>query len=151
MGDLRVVTTAGADTVLPEGSVAEFTASVRGAILRPGDGGYDAARTAYNAMIDRRPALITRCTSAANVIAGVQFARAHNLLVSVRGGAPPEVSVAQPIGHEPASVWVDSEGVDGRQPALGRQVDDLPVVRGEEGPPALHMRSHALRSIALLR
>jgi FAD/FMN-containing dehydrogenase len=37
-------------------------------------------------MIDRRPALIARCAGAADVMAGVQFARAHNLLVSVRGG-----------------------------------------------------------------
>src|SRR4029453_6944290 len=56
------------------------------ALLCPGDDGYDAARTVYNAMIDRRPALIIRCASAADVIAGRQFARAHNLLVSVRGG-----------------------------------------------------------------
>jgi FAD/FMN-containing dehydrogenase len=86
VAELRVTTTSGAEAVVHESSVAEFTASLRGTVLRPGDGGYDAARTVYNAMIDRRPALIARCTSAADVIAGVQFARAHHLLVSVRGG-----------------------------------------------------------------
>jgi FAD/FMN-containing dehydrogenase len=86
MGDLQVATTLGTDTVLREGSVAEFNASLRGTLLRPGDDGYDPARTVYNAMIDRRPALIARCAGAADVLAGVQFARAHHLLVSVRGG-----------------------------------------------------------------
>jgi FAD/FMN-containing dehydrogenase len=86
MGDLQVATTFGANTVLREGSVAELKANLRGALLRPGDDGYDAVRTVHNAMIDRRPALIARCAGAADVIAGVQFARTHHLLVSVRGG-----------------------------------------------------------------
>ncbi|TMJ44877.1 MAG: FAD-dependent oxidoreductase, partial [Alphaproteobacteria bacterium] len=50
------------------------------------DGGYDEARTVWNGMINRRPALIARCTGAADVIAAVRFARTHGLLVSVRGG-----------------------------------------------------------------
>ena len=60
--------------------------TVRGAILCPGQDGYHAARTIPNAMIDRRPAVIARCTGAADVIASVRFAREHDLLVSVRGG-----------------------------------------------------------------
>src|ERR1700688_905599 len=60
--------------------------TVRGAVLCPGQDGYDAARTIPNAMIDRRPAVIARCTGAADVIACVRFAREHDLLVSVRGG-----------------------------------------------------------------
>lgn len=60
--------------------------NMRGAVLCPGQGGYDAARTVPNAMIDRRPAAIARCTGAADVIACVRFAREHDLLVSVRGG-----------------------------------------------------------------
>jgi hypothetical protein len=72
------------------------------------------------------------------------------IFVHVRGGAPPELSVAQPIGHEPASVRGDSEGVDGRQPVCGRYVDDSAVVRGEAGPPTLKVRAHAISSIALL-
>ena len=86
MTALRSTTTIGTGTVLQEATVHAFKTSLRGALLCPGDDGYDAARTVYNAMIDRRPALIARCAGTADVIAGVQFARAHNLLVSVRGG-----------------------------------------------------------------
>jgi hypothetical protein len=59
---------------------------LRGALLCPGQDGYDTARTIPNAMINRRPALIARCTGAADVIACVRFAREHDLIVAVRGG-----------------------------------------------------------------
>src|SRR5207253_37291 len=52
----------------------------------PGSDGYDGARRIFNAMIDRRPALIARCERAADVVACVGFARAHGLDVSVKGG-----------------------------------------------------------------
>jgi FAD/FMN-containing dehydrogenase len=55
-------------------------------LLQPGDYGYDEARRVWNAMIDRRPALIARCAGASDVIKAVNFARRHDLLVSVRGG-----------------------------------------------------------------
>src|SRR5262249_24879957 len=67
-------------------ALEKFRAIVRGAVLCPGQDGYDAARTIPNAMIDRRPAIIARCTGAADVIACVRFAREHDLLVSIRGG-----------------------------------------------------------------
>jgi FAD/FMN-containing dehydrogenase len=80
------MTTAGADTILEEPTVAAFQASLRGALLRPEDNGYDAARAIWNGMIDRRPALIARCAGVADVISTVNFARTHRLLVSVCGG-----------------------------------------------------------------
>src|SRR5260370_38455020 len=61
-------------------------ASLRGELIQPGDEGYDAARTVYNGMIDKRPALIARCADVADVIAAVNFARENKLLVSIRGG-----------------------------------------------------------------
>jgi len=55
-------------------------------MLRPGDPEYDTARGIWNGMIDRRPSLIVRCRGVADVIAAVNFARDHRLLVAVRGG-----------------------------------------------------------------
>jgi FAD/FMN-containing dehydrogenase len=86
MTDLRIITTRGTDAILEEAAVQDFAASLRGPLLRLGDGGYDAARKVWNGMIDRRPALIARCAGVADVIAAVRFARDHELLVSVRGG-----------------------------------------------------------------
>jgi FAD/FMN-containing dehydrogenase len=57
-----------------------------GELLRDGDPGYDESRTVFNASIDRRPALIARCTGVADVIAAIGFAREQGLAVSVRGG-----------------------------------------------------------------
>ena len=71
---------------LDEEAVRRLVASTRGTVLRAGQDGYDAARTVWNGMIDRSPALIVRCVSAADVVAAVNFARNHNLLLAVRGG-----------------------------------------------------------------
>ena len=86
MTDLRIATSAGTDAILEEAAVHDFAASLRGPLLRPGDNGYDEARKVWNGMIDRRPALIARCAGVVDVIAAVRFARAHELLVAVRGG-----------------------------------------------------------------
>jgi FAD/FMN-containing dehydrogenase len=86
MSELRATTTQGTEISLKESVVESFKANLRGALLCPGAAGYDEARTIHNAMIDRRPALIARCAGVADVMAGVRFARAHELLVSVRGG-----------------------------------------------------------------
>jgi len=72
--------------VLTDTVVAAFKQSLKGPLLRTGDAGYDEARTVWNAMIDRRPALIARCTDAEDIVCAVNFARAQDLLVSVRGG-----------------------------------------------------------------
>ena len=58
----------------------------RGALLRPGEEGYDEARRIWNGAIDRRPALIARCAGADDVVEALRFARAGELPVSVRGG-----------------------------------------------------------------
>ncbi len=60
--------------------------AVRGAVLTPGDAGYDAARALWNARFDRRPDLIVRCTNADDVRAAVNFARDTGLRLSVKGG-----------------------------------------------------------------
>ena len=67
-------------------AVQEFKASLRGTLLQPGDPDYDQARKVWNGMIDKRPAMIARCAGVSDVIQSVNFARAHNLIVAVRGG-----------------------------------------------------------------
>jgi len=57
-----------------------------GTTLQPGDAGYDEARSVFNGMIDRRPAIIARCASTADVAAAVRFGRAEGLTISVYGG-----------------------------------------------------------------
>ncbi len=63
-----------------------FARSLHGELLGPGSDSYEQARRLWNAMIDKRPALIARCTGAADVIAAVNFAREHGQTVAVRGG-----------------------------------------------------------------
>ena len=60
--------------------------SLKGQAVLPGDRDYDAARTIWNAMIDRRPGVIVRCAAADDVPPVIQFARDHGLEISVRGG-----------------------------------------------------------------
>lgn len=66
--------------------IEELQGSLRGALLLPGEAQYDDARKIWNAMIDKRPAMIVRCAGAADVRASVDFAREHGLRLAVRGG-----------------------------------------------------------------
>jgi FAD/FMN-containing dehydrogenase len=86
MADLSMTTTTGSHIVIEGTTVETFKTSLRGELLRPGDTDYDEARKVWNGMIDKRPGLIARCTGVADVISAVDFARTHQLLVSVRGG-----------------------------------------------------------------
>ncbi|HEV8523260.1 MAG TPA: FAD-dependent oxidoreductase, partial [Terriglobales bacterium] len=72
--------------MLTEAKLYKLAASLRGRLLRPADGEYEEARKIWNAMIDRRPAVIVRCVAAADVAQAVLFARENNLVVAVRGG-----------------------------------------------------------------
>jgi FAD/FMN-containing dehydrogenase len=72
-------------------SLAELRRSLTGTVIGPTDSGYDAARRCFNALIDRRPAVIARCTGPGDVATAFDFARSHDLEVAVRGG-----------GHNPA-------------------------------------------------
>jgi hypothetical protein len=74
--------------------------SLRGELIQPSDERYEAVRKVYNGMIDRHPALIARCADVADVIAAVNFAREHNLLVSIRGG-----------GHNASGLGVCDDGL----------------------------------------
>ena len=69
------------------GNFDTLRADMAGPVFGPDDDGYDDARKVWNAEIDRRPAVIARCTSTADVITAIGFARAAGLEISVRGGA----------------------------------------------------------------
>jgi FAD/FMN-containing dehydrogenase len=90
---------------------------VRGEVIAPDDDGYEQARRVYNAMIDRRPAVVVRCANAGDVVATVNFAREHQLDLAVRGG---EHSVPG-FGTCDGGVVVDLSGMRGVRvdPAAG--------------------------------
>jgi FAD/FMN-containing dehydrogenase len=84
---LNVLKTTGHHTTLTDDTLKQFAASLRGgAVLTASSPDYDEARTLWNAMIDRRPAMIVRCATVDDVVQAVQFARAHDLVIAVRGG-----------------------------------------------------------------
>src|SRR6185312_2460481 len=85
MNDLTIGAVDAAKTISEE-ALAAFRGEMRGAVALPGEDGYEAARTIWNAMIDRRPAIVARCMGAADVIQTVKLARDAKLLLAVRGG-----------------------------------------------------------------
>jgi FAD/FMN-containing dehydrogenase len=90
------------------------TATFHGELVRPGDDDYDQARKVWNGAIDRRPALIARCASAADVAAALRLGRERDLEIAVRGG-----------GHSIAGWSVCDDGL----------VIDLSPMRGIEVDP----------------
>jgi FAD/FMN-containing dehydrogenase len=85
---------------LSNAAMDEFVAGLRGPALRPGDADYDSARLVMNGLIDRKPAVIVRCSGVADVMAAVNFARDNDLTLSVRAG-----------GHNVAGKAVNDGGV----------------------------------------
>jgi hypothetical protein len=83
---VRVTTSEGSTIELGDDVMERLGASRPGKVLPPGSPGYDEARTIWNAMIDRRPGLIIRCSSTVDVVEGVRLAREHDLILAVRGG-----------------------------------------------------------------
>jgi FAD/FMN-containing dehydrogenase len=79
-------TPARAATTLGDDDLAALRQSVRGRVAVAGSEDYEQARTVWNAMIDRRPAVAVRCAGAADVRNAIQFAREKDLALAVRGG-----------------------------------------------------------------
>ena len=72
-----------------KGSAEDYSAlraQLRGETIQPGEAGYDERRRLFNAMIDKKPAVIARCLDAADVIACVNYAREKGILLAIRGG-----------------------------------------------------------------
>jgi len=72
--------------VLGPEALAQLREGFTGAVLEPGDPGYEDARQIHNGLIDKRPALIARCHNTADVVDAVNFGRDNGLEISVRGG-----------------------------------------------------------------
>ncbi|SDY33468.1 FAD-binding oxidoreductase [Halopenitus persicus] len=87
-------------TPAPDAAVDELREALRGAVLEPGDAGYDAARRVWNARIDHEPDVIARPTGTADVLAAVTGAREHGLSLSAKGG-----------GHHVSGTAVPDEGL----------------------------------------
>ena len=122
MNELHAKTIVGTDIVLGSSVIAELQGSLRGQLLRQGDNSYDEVRQVWNRMIDRKPALIVRCVGVADVALAINFARTHNLLVSVRGG-----------GHSVAGHAVCKKGlmID-LSPMKGIRIDGTKVISKKE-------------------
>jgi len=86
MTSVEITTRGGDKIILSAKTVEAFAGSLRGALLGPADQGYQEARKVWNAMIDKKPALIARCQGTADVMSAVNFAREHDLLLSIRAG-----------------------------------------------------------------
>jgi len=71
---------------LSAGVLHDLKSGFAGTVISPTDAGYDGARRVWNAMIDKRPAVIARCANTADIVRSIAFARAQNLKVAVRGG-----------------------------------------------------------------
>jgi len=76
----------GGSTALAPEHLDTLRGKLRGPLCLPGEPDFDKARTIWNAMIDRKPALVVRALGAGDVIAAVRFAREHGLLLAVRAG-----------------------------------------------------------------
>ena len=78
--------TGGSDMAVAEDAVGRFASSLKGDLIREGDADYGEARKGWNAMVDRKPAMIARCRATADVVNAVNFARYYGIPLSVRGG-----------------------------------------------------------------
>ncbi len=67
-------------------NLPDLRSRIAGEVISPEDPGYDQARAVYNAMIDRRPTLVARCSSVADVQAALDASRSNRLNVAIRGG-----------------------------------------------------------------
>src|SRR6185295_2345308 len=115
----------GRAAVTPDPALLDDLAGrISGRVLAPADNGFDAARRVHNGLVDRTPAVIIRCRSAADAAAGVRFARSAGLDVCVRGG-----------GHNVAGrAVVDGAAMIDLAEMKGIEVDpDARTVRAEGG------------------
>ncbi len=85
-GDVAAIRSGGGATSLPASDLQQLKASLRGALLLPGDAGYDTARRVRNLSIDKHPALIIQPSGVSDIRTAVSFAREKDLLLAVKCG-----------------------------------------------------------------
>jgi len=112
--------------------IKEFSASLRGQVIKPGDSEYDEAHKIWNGIIDKYPAVIAQCADARDVMTAVAFARELDLPASVKGG-----------GHNIAGNALCDDGV----------VIDLSLMKQVQVDPQTHMPELEVgsRRVSLIR
>jgi len=83
---MKMTTLQGLERDIAQDAFNALKMRLRGPVLLPGEAAYEESRTIWNSMIDRRPAAIVHCLGTGDVVACVQFARDHDILLSVKGG-----------------------------------------------------------------
>ena len=137
MSQTLIKQTTGA-AITPE-RLGALRAEVQGPVIVPGDAAYDAARTIWNAMIDRRPAVIVQCAGNADIVTALAFAHYNALTVAVRGG-----------GHNIAGSAIADGGLVIDLSAMRTVRVDAMRMRAHVGPGALladvdrEMQAHGL-------
>jgi len=112
---MTMKTLQGIDVELAQAAIDDLKLRIKGTLIGPGEAGYEDSRTVWNAMIDRRPALVVRCLGTADVIACVQFAKQHDLLLCIKGGGHNIAGLATADGalmldlSPMRGVWVDRQ------------------------------------------
>jgi FAD/FMN-containing dehydrogenase len=100
---------------VPQDLIDNLKLRLRGPVFTPGGSDYDTSRTVWNAMIDRKPALVVRCLGSADVIECVRFAREQNLPLCIKGGGHNIAGLAAADGALMVDmslmrgVWVDRQ------------------------------------------
>jgi len=105
----------GREVDLSQDKLDALKARLKGAVLLPGDGGYEESRSVWNGMIDRKPAAVARCLGTADVMACVDFARENDILLCIKGGGHNIAGLAAADGalmldmSLMRGVWVDTK------------------------------------------
>jgi FAD/FMN-containing dehydrogenase len=111
---MKVQTTEGREIELKQDALDGLRMRLRGPLFLPGEAGHEESRSVWNAMIDRKPAVVARCRGVADVITCVQFARDNDMLLSIKGGGHNIAGLAAADGalmldmSLMRGVWVDS-------------------------------------------
>jgi hypothetical protein len=106
------------DFMLKPAAIEDFKKRLRGSLLAPGNQNYEIARRVWNGMIDKRPALIAQCSATSDVVACIEFARAENVPISVRGGGHSFAGKAVCDG----GLMIDLSGMKGVEIDISRRI-----------------------------